>query len=129
MDLPEKGDIPDDERHQRAYWAKESVYNDWIATITRPKTVMTRYRELIRLDAEYEITEATLTADATLDGATVAERIEADDIDAGAARVAAVSIQRHCRSAIQDARANGADQAAEKLAEIQKKAETLLETE
>jgi len=120
MDLPP---LAGDEL-RRSFSAKKSIYRAWVDTIPRSKSINDRYRELIRLDIEHDDLEATLEDSGGVD----LEAIEsAEDINAGKARVSAIQISRRCSSAIQDARANGADKAAEQLTEIKNIADKLQE--
>jgi hypothetical protein len=103
----------------------ESNYYDWANSVPREKSLVERVRELLAIDAETDI-EAELQSSGGIDPDAIAD---ADDIDIGEARVAGLQISRRCSSAVQDARANDAEKAAEQIIEIKNIADSLVEAE
>ena len=140
--------IPDDADYvSYLYQTERDAWDAWTRTVPRDTHLYERLDRLLDVDREYDLD--TLVADD--DGSarivrdpTAAELVAAvdddarlyrvldelaDDADAESIGVTAVRIRRRCASGVQDARANGADTAAEALTEIKQLAEAMLESQ
>lgn len=100
------------------------TYREWSNSFPRSMSIRQRFVQLIEADLDDRVLapgeQNTIDIEAALEAAESAE------IDTG---VLALRIRRNCMSAVQDARANGAERAAEQLAEIQSFANELLAIE
>ena len=140
--------IPDDADYvSYLYQTERDAWDAWTRTVPRDTHLYERLDRLLDVDREYDLD--TLVADD--DGSarivrdpTAAELVAAvdddarlyrvldelaDDAEAESIGVTAVRIRRRCASGVQDARANGADTAAEALTEIKQLAEAMLESQ
>lgn len=115
---------PDDELKVSMRFDEDEYYQ-WANQVPRDKSLVERVRELLAIDADTDI-EAELQSSGGIDPEAIAD---ADDIDIGEARVAGLQISRRCSSAVQDARANDAEKAAEQIIEIKNIADSLVEAE
>ena len=140
--------IPDDADYvSYLYQTERDAWDAWTRTVPRDTHLYERLDRLLDVDRQYDL--ETLVADD--DGSarivrdpTAAELVAAvdddarlyrvlddlaDDAEAESIGVTAVRIRRRCASGVQDARANGADTAAEALTEIKQLAEAMLESQ
>lgn len=93
----------------------ENDWRDWKQTVPRDTALWSRLYTLIEYDTRHNLDELVLQ-DAELDVG------DGDDVS-----VTMMRIRHRCMSAVQDARENGAGEAAEALAEIQGMATGVLE--
>ena len=129
------------------YQTDAELWDAWKRHVPRDTPLYARLDELIELDRQYDL--ETLVADddgrarvvrdptpaelvaAVDDDDRLFEALEtvADDADPDSVPLTAVRIRRRCASGVQDARAEGADTAAEALTEIKRLAEAMLDGE
>lgn len=123
-------DDTDADRIAYNYRPLRSKWNEWKRTVRRDKALDVRLDELLELDRDHDLEGLIEQAAADELGADVdriADAIEQADPGEETVRLSAVRIRRRCMTALPDARENGADRAAEELAEIQQIANDLLE--
>lgn len=92
----------------------QDLWQDWKHTVPRDTALHTRLFRLLEYDTNHDL-DALVMQDADLDAAE------------GDVSVTMMRIRHRCMSAIQDAREQGADDAAESLKEIQGMATQVLE--
>ena len=129
------------------YQTDADAWDAWTRTVPRDTPLYARLDRLLEVDREYDLdtlvadddgsarivrdpTPAELV-DAVSDDERLYDALEtvADDADPDSVPLTAVRIRRRCASGVQDARAEGADTAAEALTEIKRLAEAMLDRE
>lgn len=130
------GEDTDTDRIAYNYRPSRALWNDWKLTVRRDKSLDTRLDELLELDRDHDLERVikerkaqTISDDAKSVLEAVERVINGPDNSDERIRLDAVRIRRRCMTALPAAREQGADRAAEELAEIQQIANDLLELE
>jgi hypothetical protein len=105
-----------DERVHYTYAPRRDDWREWTDTVPRSTPIYARLDTLLRYDREHDL------------DTLVARDSELEASDDGVA-VQMVRIRRRCAAAVQTARQNGADDAADALAEIKHLATGVLESQ
>ena len=130
------------------YQTDPDAWDAWTRTVPRDTPLYARLDRLLEVDREYDLD--TLVADDDGSARIVRDPTPAELVDAvsdderlfnvldsltdaepdqESVSVTALRIRRRCASGVQDARAEGADTAAEALTEIKRLAEAMLDRE
>lgn len=107
---------PDTDRVAYTYRPDADAWGEWKDTVPRSTALYSRLDTLLAYDTHNDLDEL-VASEASIDA------------DADGVPVTMVRIRRRCASAVQSARAEGADDAAEALAEIQALATNVLESQ
>ena len=112
------------------YRPERELWNSWKLTVRRDKPLNQRLDELLALDRDNDLNRLVDKSESGGLGADVDDlrnAIERADPGDDRVRLDAVRIRRRCMTALPNARENGADKAADELAEIQQIVNDLLD--